>query len=524
MRRTIVGALLLCCIQASWAQYFQFSQYNFTPQRINPGQVASSDYAALSFDYRNQATDGGFHLTSNILNVSYPFISRTGRRWSGAGLTFMDDRSGQAGIFNTQEAGLSYALNVPLAKYQTISLGVKALYQSRKIDLAGLYTGSQYVPDRGFSEVLSSGENVGQFNTNFFSFSAGLYWQQTDGVGTRLAYWGVSFFDFNKPDNSFLGKGSQLNSTFVASLGLRAYQRNNVSLFPEILYTRSAANNLLNAGLVTRYDIKPFSKQGSTYLNIITKYVVGRSGIAGLQLCKENLTVGISYDFPLVSKNVANTGAVEVGVELRKLVLPRKGNNGRPKQKPKSQVQRKPAGHLVQNKKAPPAKSPKGEATSQDNKTEGDTTKVAVAQEGIHSRLKQKQDSIKASAATGAIQHEPLILEKATLDFGFEFNSAEVNEKTARYLDDLAEALKDNPELKIRLEGHTDNIGSEKFNLKLSQYRAEKMKAYLVNKGVEASRISAEGKGMTEPLNDNSTEEKRALNRRVELTILYKKD
>jgi outer membrane protein OmpA-like peptidoglycan-associated protein len=50
------------------------------------------------------------------------------------------------------------------------------------------------------------------------------------------------------------------------------------------------------------------------------------------------------------------------------------------------------------------------------------------------------------------------------------------------------------------------------------------MKAYLVNKGVEASRISAEGKGMTEPLNDNSTEEKRALNRRVELTILYKKD
>ena len=88
------------------------------------------------------------------------------------------------------------------------------------------------------------------------------------------------------------------------------------------------------------------------------------------------------------------------------------------------------------------------------------------------------------------------------------------------YLDDLAKALKDNPELQIKLVGHTDNIGSEKFNLKLSQYRAQTMKDYLVSKGVAAARISVEGKGMKEPLNDNSTDAKRALNRRVELTII----
>src|SRR5687767_10086675 len=124
MRRVvIISILFIGSIKAGVAQYFQFSQYNFTPQRINPAQVASSDYASLSFDYRNQATEGGFRLTSNILNVSYPLIAKTGKRWSGIGLTFMDDRSGQAGIFNTQEVGLSYALNVFLAKYQTISLG-----------------------------------------------------------------------------------------------------------------------------------------------------------------------------------------------------------------------------------------------------------------------------------------------------------------------------------------------------------------------------------------------------------------
>src|SRR6188768_3671975 len=106
MRGIVVIIILLCLSKSCCAQYFQFSQYNFTPQRINPALVASSNYALLSFDYRNQATDGGFHLTSNILNVSYPLISRTSKRWSGVGLSFMDDRSGQAGLFNTQEAGL----------------------------------------------------------------------------------------------------------------------------------------------------------------------------------------------------------------------------------------------------------------------------------------------------------------------------------------------------------------------------------------------------------------------------------
>ena len=518
MRIVIVSILFVCWMKTGVAQYFQFSQYNFTPQRINPAQVASSDYAALSFDFRNQATDGGFHLTSNILNVSYPLISRAGKRWSGIGLTFMDDRSGQAGLFNTQEAGLSYALNVSLAKYQTLSLGVKAIYQSRKIDLGGLYTGAQYIPDRGFSEVLASGENAGQYNTNFVTFSSGLYWQQTDKKGTTLAYWGFSFFDFNKPENSFIGSESHLNSTFVASLGLRAFYRGNVSVFPELLYTRSAANNVLNLGCITRYDVKSSSSKESSYLNIITKYVIGRSGILGLQLHKENFSVGLSYDFPVVVKNVANTGAVEVGVELRKLVVARDRMKKRKPQKSATQRQRKPAEKKVVMAKTPVTKNVLPIDTKADT-----TTAEPVIKNEMSVRLKQKQDSVRASAEVGNIQHEPLVLEKATLDFNFEFNSSDVNQTTARYLEDLAKALNDNPELQIKLVGHTDNIGSEKFNLKLSQYRAQTMKDYLVGKGVDASRISTEGKGMEEPLNDNSTDEERALNRRVELTILTSK-
>ena len=211
-----------------------------------------------------------------------------------------------------------------------------------------------------------------------------------------------------------MGVESHLNSTFVATAGLRVYHYGNVSLFPELLYTRSAANNVVNAGMVTRYDLNP-----SVYINIITKYVFGRSGIVGMQLYKENFAVGVSYDFPVVVTNVANTGAVEVGVELRKLVIPRKKIKKPPQRKP-SQTQKK-AVQKTPVVKPSIAKKP----LSPDSII---TTK-AVEKTDMSSRLKQKQDSVRASAEAGKFQHEPLVLEKATLDFNFDFGSSEVNEK-----------------------------------------------------------------------------------------------
>ncbi len=512
MRIFLFGCFLFCLVWKSNAQYFQFSQYNFTPQRINPAQVSTSDYATVSFDYRNQATGGDFHLNSNIINASYPLIARNGTRWSGIGISMMDDRSGQAGIFSTQEIALSYALTITVAKGQTLSLGVKGLYQSRKINFDGLYTGSQYVADRGFMEGISNGEDLSNVVNNFTTFSTGLYWQQVDREGDKIAYWGISFFDFNKPEDSFLGSSSQLNSTGVASMGFRLYHQGNLSFFPEALYTRSGNRNVLNVGGITKYEIKPYPNQVAAHIDLITKYVIGRSGIIGLQFHKEKFSVGISYDFPVIVKNVSNTGAFEVGLEFRKLVLP-KGKKARQQQQKKN-----PEQAIKQ-----PATNTQAKSVVKKSRSVADTLKVKPnpAKEDLSSRLKQKQDSVAASASAGNIVHEPLILEKATLHFNFEFNSAVLDEEASTYLDDLAKALIDNPELKIKLTGHTDNVGSDKFNLKLSAYRAQTLKDYLVERGVDEKRITSDGKGMSEPLNNNLTPQDRAKNRRVELTILY---
>ncbi len=84
----------------------------------------------------------------------------------------------------------------------------------------------------------------------------------------------------------------------------------------------------------------------------------------------------------------------------------------------------------------------------------------------------------------------------------------------------LAEVIKllsDNPDLKLSVEGHTDNQGNPKSNLALSQKRAESVKKYLTGKGVDAKRLSSKGWGDAKPVGDNRTETGRTQNRRVEL-------
>ena len=87
-------------------------------------------------------------------------------------------------------------------------------------------------------------------------------------------------------------------------------------------------------------------------------------------------------------------------------------------------------------------------------------------------------------------------------------------------LDDLVGKIKDiNLEVIIAV-GHTDAVGSDSYNQKLSVRRSEAVKAYLVSKGIEKNRVYTEGKGEKQPVADNKTGEGRAKNRRVEIEVV----
>jgi OOP family OmpA-OmpF porin len=105
-------------------------------------------------------------------------------------------------------------------------------------------------------------------------------------------------------------------------------------------------------------------------------------------------------------------------------------------------------------------------------------------------------------------------------DAFFDFNKSVVKPAGKAKLDDLVSKVKGiNLEVIIAV-GHTDSVGSDAYNQKLSVRRAEAVKAYLVSKGIEKNRIYTEGKGEKQPVATNKTAEGRAKNRRVEIEVV----
>jgi outer membrane protein OmpA-like peptidoglycan-associated protein len=101
----------------------------------------------------------------------------------------------------------------------------------------------------------------------------------------------------------------------------------------------------------------------------------------------------------------------------------------------------------------------------------------------------------------------------------FEKGSSKVHKKSFKILDKAVALLKEYPEVKVEVSGHTDNTGDAAENKKLSQERAEAVKAYLVEKGVEVARIAAVGYGDEKPIADNKKKPGQAKNRRIEFRL-----
>ena len=119
---------------------------------------------------------------------------------------------------------------------------------------------------------------------------------------------------------------------------------------------------------------------------------------------------------------------------------------------------------------------------------------------------------------------EAVILEKGrvTLDVHFDFDKWNIKPKYHEEIRRFSEVMKKYPDMKVTIEGHTCPIGGPAYNMGLSQRRADSVRSYLIeNFGIEGSRLTAIGYGLTRPIASNKTPEGRKQNRRVEAVMQY---
>ena len=152
----------------------------------------------------------------------------------------------------------------------------------------------------------------------------------------------------------------------------------------------------------------------------------------------------------------------------------------------------------------------------------------ATAAKGCDGALVPVAAPVAAPAAPAPAARPPVVVPPAATsskvtfaaDAFFDFDKSVLKPEGKAKLDELVTKTKDiNLEVIIAV-GHTDSVGTDAYNQKLSVRRSEAVKAYLVSKGIEKNRVYTEGKGEKQPVADNKTAEGRAKNRRVEIEVV----
>jgi outer membrane protein OmpA-like peptidoglycan-associated protein len=139
----------------------------------------------------------------------------------------------------------------------------------------------------------------------------------------------------------------------------------------------------------------------------------------------------------------------------------------------------------------------------------------------IGRKMDRQAEEIKQSIPNAEVIREGEgIIVKFDSGILFDVNQSTLKTNARSNIESLATSLKNNPETTVLIVGHTDASGSDAYNQKLSVRRAEAVRSYTIAQGIASSRLSTEGRGESEPISDNTTEEGKALNRRVEIVIV----
>jgi outer membrane protein OmpA-like peptidoglycan-associated protein len=161
------------------------------------------------------------------------------------------------------------------------------------------------------------------------------------------------------------------------------------------------------------------------------------------------------------------------------------------------------------------------ESEQLEREREDHSVKTAEENSNFQDEEKDSQDEITVKTEAGVITYLPHELEDLTYNFQFDFDDYNLNQEDEQYIKEMTEIIRQNKKVKVKLTGHTDNIGTDEYNMELAFERAKKIGIILLKNGVPKRKIKLVSKGESEPISTNDTSEGRAKNRRVQMQLVY---
>ncbi len=522
MKRFFTGwVIILSLISYVQAQNVNFSQFHLSPVQTNPAMIATQNQMQVVLNYRNQFIGQGSAYETPMVSVIYPWIKGITKRKAGFGLSFLQDKTGEDGLLTTTGGLATAAFNFNLRpanggdstvrKYSMyLSVGGQIGFFQRRVNEEAVSTGNQWIGDGTIGEALGEpaipeGE-LFNLSTAFPLMNLGglLYW--ADHCGNQKAYFGINMQNVNQPNVAFLGDQNALNPQWVITGGYTFNVGGDLfpvfSIQPNLRWIRIAKSDEYRMGSLFYYNFASGQREGffgEGKLGLGAWYDSNADMAIGVEVHQPKYFLGFSYDLgasePL---NSLGNAAVELSLGIK-------------------------FGKKCLEERVPKERDPIRDTIYITERVEGE-----VKGDSLFTIVNTIEDEVIAFSDTVSrrfiVDPDSKILVPSEEELKifkrkvfFYYISADINATAAILLDQIADLMKKYRGVEIKISGHTCNIGKD--NQTLSLERAQAVKNYLVDKGIDASRMTTDGFADTQPVLSNRSEFGRIKNRRTEFTV-----
>lgn len=476
--------------QGHLTQFFNASLY------VNPAEAGAENKIRVGLNYRRQWPSIATGYTTKALNTDM-MIGKF-----GYGLIISSNGAGKSSL-NQMNVLFNIAHHIQLTSKSRLSAGIQLGLTQYNIDANQLQFDSQYTQGSGYNSNIFSGENITSNSVSIFSSGVGLVYRNSNKWNPSLSF---SVKNLIESRLSFTQYGDLVSSRQVNIFGdFNRKVTPKVSIIPYMYYSMHAKASYLQSGVRLGYELAS-NQQFQVGFGVLKKDAF----LAYVGIPYKNLLVGISYDI-----NTSRLTPVTNGVGAFEFSF------------------------LLKFKQ----KEKEDRAYIDNSKVEINSLTIKRPRElelSIHKELILTTPSLKTEIITEKASVQSLIENKATKSVPVQYNSitpermlnhyfvyfdsdkSTIKEEYFGMLNQLISELNTASNYIILVNGHTDSDGDGLYNLYLGEARSQQVMRYLLEHGIDIDKIQTFTYGKTNPVVDNSSEAKKAKNRRAEILIIRK--